>query len=517
MVFGETAVIAPVFRRGLSLSDWLLLAVPALLHLALALAIHLSPDEAHYALYASRLDWSYFDHPPLIGWVQWPFLQAGGGDLPMRIAPMVAWLITALILARLTDALFPDLPRVWGLRPDLLLYCLSLMPNLLGVAWVPDTLLTALSCAVMLVTWRLCRHSGEAERLGLWVVLGVLLGLAGLSKYTAAIFAAGAGAALFWAHGLSFLRQRGFWIALAIAVLFVLPVFAWNAAHDWISFRYQLSRAHGGEHWRLVRSLQFAAVIWLAHGLLLPVCWVLARRHIRIPAHGSSLTPLAFTLLFAAPGLVGLALLAGRGGTLPHWVQPFVVCALPLAAAGLAAWWSRRPRVAGLGLIAQALLCLLAFAVMAAGGWSASASGAAASGDGAQVSRQSPNPIADLHGWDAAARRAAYIARHASIGTLAVVNWSMASRIAWYARPMPVKVVNARADQFDLWFGTLSGAEDALLVQHSGMGHPLPVGGYGFRSCEVVDAMPVERAGRRIATFSFHACRYWMGAAGQAQ
>ena len=93
----------------------------------------------------------------------------------------------------------------------------------------------------------------------------------------------------------------------------------------------------------------------------------------------------------------------------------------------------------------------------------------------------------------------------------------MASRIAWYARPMPVKVVNARADQFDLWFGTLSGAEDAVLVQHSGMGHPLPVGAHGFRSCEVVDTMPVERAGRRISTFSFHACRHWMGAAGQAQ
>ena len=54
---------------------WAMLALGTGLHLALALAVNLSVDEAHYALYASHLDWSYFDHPPLVGWLQWPALQ----------------------------------------------------------------------------------------------------------------------------------------------------------------------------------------------------------------------------------------------------------------------------------------------------------------------------------------------------------------------------------------------------------------------------------------------------------
>jgi 4-amino-4-deoxy-L-arabinose transferase-like glycosyltransferase len=48
-----------------------------LLHLAIGASIGLSVDEAHYLLYAAYPDWSYFDHPPLVGWVQWPLVALG--------------------------------------------------------------------------------------------------------------------------------------------------------------------------------------------------------------------------------------------------------------------------------------------------------------------------------------------------------------------------------------------------------------------------------------------------------
>jgi hypothetical protein len=61
-------------------SRWLLLGA-LLAHLALAAVLSLSPDEAHYAVYGSRPDWSYFDHPPLVGWIQWPALALGGAGI----------------------------------------------------------------------------------------------------------------------------------------------------------------------------------------------------------------------------------------------------------------------------------------------------------------------------------------------------------------------------------------------------------------------------------------------------
>lgn len=52
--------------------DLWVMACVLLMHVILSMVTQLSPDEAHYALYATHLDWSYYDHPPLVGWLQWP-------------------------------------------------------------------------------------------------------------------------------------------------------------------------------------------------------------------------------------------------------------------------------------------------------------------------------------------------------------------------------------------------------------------------------------------------------------
>ncbi len=51
-----------------------LLAALVLLHAVVGGYIGLSVDEAHYLLYAYHPALSYFDHPPLVGWVQWPLV-----------------------------------------------------------------------------------------------------------------------------------------------------------------------------------------------------------------------------------------------------------------------------------------------------------------------------------------------------------------------------------------------------------------------------------------------------------
>jgi 4-amino-4-deoxy-L-arabinose transferase-like glycosyltransferase len=94
-------------RPGTRWSGAAVLTGVVLLHLVMAAGFHLSPDEAHYALYASHLDWSYFDHPPLVGWIQWPALMLGGGDWLMRLVPMVCWWLAAVGIARVAADLYP--------------------------------------------------------------------------------------------------------------------------------------------------------------------------------------------------------------------------------------------------------------------------------------------------------------------------------------------------------------------------------------------------------------------------
>jgi hypothetical protein len=42
----------------------------AIVRIVLAPYVALGVDEAHYVLYGLHLDLSYFDHPPLVGWMQ---------------------------------------------------------------------------------------------------------------------------------------------------------------------------------------------------------------------------------------------------------------------------------------------------------------------------------------------------------------------------------------------------------------------------------------------------------------
>ena len=475
------------------------------LHLVMSALIDLSPDEAHYALYASHLDWSYYDHPPMVGWLQWVLLQASSGNVAMRVVPMLAWVLTAWGVVRVGDALYPQLAAssVWGVRVDLLLLLLSPIPHLLGVALTPDTLLMPLTCWVMWLTWRVCEDTANVHSLRTWFLLGVALGLSGLTKYTAVLLAFGVVLALCQAYGWRWLLLRGPWLALAIAVLCVVPVLYWNAIHDWASFVYQTKHAAGGNAWHARKLLLYVVVVVIAYGLIVP--WAL---RVAGPSKKSAL----FVAAFATPGLLLLFYLSGRGSTLPHWAAPFFVAVLPMAASGVQTLLVRYARRMQVLLVLQASLCVAMFTLMCAGGIPTENDTQALTPPGIGTDKVSRNPFADLHGWSQAADHAVQWAQEKNTTTLAVTNWTLASRIAWYARPMPVKVVNTHGDQFDIWFGRLAAHEDAIWIDWSLMGFAPPVGASQFSRCDVLENLPVLVWERQLAHFNISHCQDWQGA-----
>jgi 4-amino-4-deoxy-L-arabinose transferase-like glycosyltransferase len=480
----------------------LLLAI--FLHLLLSSSFHLSPDEAHYALYASHIDWSYYDHPPLVGWLQWPFLKLGGSDLLMRCLPMLAWCMTAWLLKLLTLELYPAIKKdgFWGVRWEWWLLGLGLLPHLMGIALLPDTLLMPLTIAVMWVTWRLCQ-TDQSHRLALWAALGLLLGLSGLAKYTAILLALGAALSITHAQGLKVLTEIGAWLSILVASVCVIPVFYWNYLHDWASFAYQLNHAAGQAHWQVAHAVRYILVIWLAFGLTLPLVWMVALRE---PQHDvqprgdfKGISANRVSLFFGLPGLLLWIYLSGRGSTLPHWATPSVLAMLPLGAWGCYCLATKRAKwLKGL-LALQGLICLVFFGLMLAGGISCQKSN----------DQPCPNPFADLYGWREAAEMAHDLADQNNATALAVTNWSLASRLAWYARPIPVKLVHARADQFDLWFGNLEPSDRVIWVDWSLMHFEAPVGAHQFKRCDFLAEMPVSHWQHQIAKFRFWSCHEW--------
>ncbi|MCX8520590.1 MAG: glycosyltransferase family 39 protein, partial [Rhodoferax sp.] len=178
-----------------------LLALLVVLHAGLGASLGLSVDEAHYALYAAHPALSYFDHPPLVGWVQWPLVALHAPDYVLRLLPGLLWLATVLLVWRVTLRLCADAAhRNRAACAAVLALLLAPLLHILGIGLLPDTLLMLWSVALLWQTIVLL-DAAAVQRPAPWLVLGLLLGLAGLSKYTAILSAAAVALCLLHGHG----------------------------------------------------------------------------------------------------------------------------------------------------------------------------------------------------------------------------------------------------------------------------------------------------------------------------
>lgn len=476
-----------------------LLAVVLLIHFCMGAFVGLSVDEAHYALYAVHPALSYFDHPPLVGWVQWPLVALNAPTAVLRLVPELLWLGTAVLVHALAERLQGDeasADRGAGAGGNagfwaVLTLALAPLLHVLGIGLLPDTLLMFFMVALMWLTRELMDASA-LQRPWLWVALGVALGLAGLSKYTAILAAVAVALCLIMAHGMRVLRTPWLWLAVLIALVLVTPVAVWNYQNHWISFTYQAEHGAGGG-WQVQHLLRFLLTQLLVYGPLLLWGWVGGLQK-------------SLRLFFVVPFVV-MAALSGGGTSLPHWTAPAWVALAPFAGIALARTWrqGRRAVVLALG-IAQGVVSVGLLGLMLTAGvpFVTSVSG--------QGNTQAPsNPFADLHGWDAAGARARALAAQQGLSSVSVQNWTLASRLGWYARPLPVHVLEDRFDQFDLWAGDLQPEGNTLLVDWSQLAYEVPLGVHGFSDCRLLDTQDVHRLGATIATFRFYACSNWSG------
>jgi len=493
--------------RHQSPSSWAVtsICIAALVHFALGFSIEFSVDEAHYALYAKHLAWSYFDHPPLVGWIQWPLVNLTSSEGIIRLIPELLWVLSAFLVYRVTleihslmqgrnaGYLTTALPsaNLCGLMAVLAIIAAPL-PHVLAIGLLPDTLLSPLSLGLMFMALRWTRK--DQFTIADWIIAGLLLGLAGLSKYTAAFTAFALLFVLLASPKKVWITKVGFWLAVVIALIVISPVLYWNWVNDWISFKYQIAHGSGGAWaWRKVGA--FVGIQIACFGLLLLLGAYTFLRHC---LHSHKLVLIALLSFFIIPFVIFAAL--SGGGSLPHWTTPAWFCLAPFAGIGLAKAWAMQHRVViRILLVGQLVICLLGFGFVLAGGITSSA--------------VKSNPIADLYGWKLAGQKAAQLAQATKANGIAVQNWTLGSRAAWYAQPLPVFVLDQRQDQFDLWFGQLPAGANVLLINWSGMSFSPPIGGnLAFEVCEPLDQLEIIRFGQVLSKFDYSLCRNWQDA-----
>jgi 4-amino-4-deoxy-L-arabinose transferase-like glycosyltransferase len=480
----------PMLARLTTLSSLqisgLLIAVFSLLRLFVGAASGLSVDEAHYALYGLHLDWSYFDHPPLVGWLQAAMLLFSDSTLSLRLIPIALFAATGFTLHILTRRLFPNESPYLGCIAVALLQS-ALMFQLLGMAMLPDTPLLLIGLLFLISL----QYALNEKRLRDWGLLGLLLGLAGLAKYTAITLGLTAIIAVSFTHQWRQFLTLKPWLAIALALLCFTPIVYWNWQHDWLSFAYQLHHGTGDLHWKLRRWVTSEFVQLLAYGIAVIGFSVFALIAARRELHHDGVR---YCLALSLPILLLFGWNAGYEMTLPHWTALAWVGLLPLTARWIyQRWTSLNMRIAA--YLAAAYAVLLMTAVMAEivmPRW-----------------HITPHPLHDLYGWQAASAHAQTLRRELAKTAgeppvLFTENWTHASRLAWYARPDAVIVLDSRVNQFDLWFGAAKAHQRGVLMLPDAEINPAIA--VQFSACVWRDKLEFQINNQTLTHFNFYIC-----------
>ena len=242
---------------GNSVSRWILgtiLGGSVMAHLVTASSFGLIPEEAYHWNYARHPDLSYFDHPPMVGWMIWlgTFLF-GDHPVAVRLPAILASCVSALLIYHMTGLVSREGRKEQNGLIAVLLY--SAIPLFWGLGFIsmPDTFLLLFWTAALFSLSKVVVQG----RVNWWYGAGAFLGLAMLSKYTAALLAPGVFLFLLISrsHRAWLLRKEPY-VAGLIALALFSPVLLWNLRHDWVSFQFQTMRRF--EEFKPISGVRFA-------------------------------------------------------------------------------------------------------------------------------------------------------------------------------------------------------------------------------------------------------------------
>jgi 4-amino-4-deoxy-L-arabinose transferase-like glycosyltransferase len=283
-------------------------------------------DEAYYWGWAQNLDWGYYSKPPMVAWL----IHLGTelfGDRPSGIRAGAALLypLTAGWVFLITRRLYAGDPQANTLALAAGVAFITLPVVGFG-QWFMTTDAPLLFFGAFAI-WAWLRAQ-DRNHWGDWLLLGLALGLGALSKYTMVFFALGMGLHLMTqADRWERLRNPRLWLAGLVALIILAPNLAWNAAHQFASFKHTAEISHVDQaglrpqELAAFASAQFGLMgpvlmLTLAVALLLPSTWRDPRRRV--------------LALFVAPSLVFFCALALTTRAFANWAAFAFVAAAPL-------------------------------------------------------------------------------------------------------------------------------------------------------------------------------------------
>jgi hypothetical protein len=299
--------------------------------------IGLMPQDAYFTFYAEHLSLSYYDHPPLIGYFVFLFIEIFGKNI--LTVKSVAFVVT--ILSQL--AFFGFSSRILrGQRKYLawILFSTTLMVSSLSAITCPDVILILFWT---LSLWCLYVAIFDKKWWG-WFLAGLCMGLSFNSKYPAIALPSGLFLFLIFSnHFRKWLGTPWPYVAIIITILFTIPVFWWNAQNQFVSFGIvSLNRAEpfDGSTPSYFPRLALIQIALITPVIFIGLWWAMFKYFGRIFKKPNQVNPeLWFLLCFFLPIYMGLYMVSVFGAIKYNWLLPTYISGIILLSRFLKYRW----------------------------------------------------------------------------------------------------------------------------------------------------------------------------------
>ncbi|MEN3013354.1 MAG: glycosyltransferase family 39 protein [Endomicrobiia bacterium] len=281
----------------------------------------LTDDESHYWQYSQYLDFSYYDHPPLVGYLIYLSTKILGNNLyAVRIPAILCFFVSLIYFYKLIKEIWNEKTAFYS---SLLL---SFVPVVFvgSIITLPDAPLGMFWMSYMFYFYKFI----STYNTWFLYICGVIFGFALLSKYNA-IF-------LFISSMIIFLSKKelrryflkkDFYYSYLLSVVIFSPVILWNITHKFASFNYQLSRSSGVS--KFFNFLIFLENLATQSSYLSPVVFLLIV-YVNVLFLLKKDFKYKFFTYFSLPGILFFNFIGLKTRILPHWPTISYISALPL-------------------------------------------------------------------------------------------------------------------------------------------------------------------------------------------
>ena len=220
-----------------------LMIMSILLRVLVSMNIELGNDEVYYRLYADPMQWNYFDHPPIIGWLIrfTTFNLFFDNDFFIRLGSIICGSLTLLMIFKCGVAIKDERTGFFAAA----IYSATLYGTIISSVFIlPDSPQMFFWSISIFLLIKIADRYTSRSKLDIYLIsFGISTGLGMLCKVHTVFL---------WLGFLIFIiiKRRdllvnlNLYLSALVTFIFFIPVIKWNFDHHFITYSYHSNRVN---------------------------------------------------------------------------------------------------------------------------------------------------------------------------------------------------------------------------------------------------------------------------------